>query len=356
MSFDGGGIRGIFSLQVAAPIEQLFRQEYGRPDLVLSDVIDLFAGTSTGAIIATFLAWGAPVAEVNDMYVSQSRQMFERQPWWRRLTSKYRAEAISEIFKQQFQEDDHTPALLNSAKLKKLLLIVMRNVTTGSPWPVCSSPLLPFNDLSLPECNLKLPLWQLLRASTAAPSMFPPQEILIGTQKFLFVDGGITPYNNPALLATLMATLPAYRLNWPAGRDLLHVTSIGTGEHRAHMTKHLPDKIYIWDHIHFVIPALIGAFSINQDMLCRVLGDCLHGAPLDMELGSLNTAALLAPAEQKFSYARFNCMMDSTAAGKPWTEQELMLDNIAMLPQLQELGRRYAQEHVQPQHLKFTRN
>ena len=356
MSFDGGGIRGIFSLQVAARIEQLFRQEFGRNDLVLADVIDFFAGTSTGAIIATFLAWGAPVEEVNALYISQSRQMFERQRWWRRLTSKYRAEAISEIFKQQFQEDDHTPALLSSAKLKALLLIVMRNATTGSPWPVCSNPNLPFNDMALPECNLKIPLWQLLRASTAAPSLFPPQEIVVAGQKFLFVDGGVTPYNNPALLAMLMATLPAYRLNWPTGREALHVTSIGTGEHRAHMTKHLPEKIYLWDHIHFVIPALIGAFSINQDMLCRVLGHCLHGAPLDLELGSLESAALLTTAEQKFSYARYNCMMDSTAAGKPWTEQELMLDNVRMIPQLQELGRHYAAEHVQAQHLMMTRN
>ena len=56
LSFDGGGIRGIFSLQIAARIEQLFRDEYDQPKLVLSDVYGHFAGTSTGAIIAAFLA------------------------------------------------------------------------------------------------------------------------------------------------------------------------------------------------------------------------------------------------------------------------------------------------------------
>ena len=48
-----------------------------------------------------------------------------------------------------------------------------------------------------------------------APTFFPPEEITLNNQKFLFVDGGITPYNNPGLLAVMMATLPCFRLNWP---------------------------------------------------------------------------------------------------------------------------------------------
>ena len=78
MAFDGGGIRGVFSLQVAARAEALFREGQGRPDLVLADAVDLFAGTSTGAIIATFLAWGYPVAEVERLYVTHGKQMFAR--------------------------------------------------------------------------------------------------------------------------------------------------------------------------------------------------------------------------------------------------------------------------------------
>src|SRR6476646_5186216 len=106
MSFDVGGIRGIFSLQIAARVEQIFREEYGRRDLVLSDVVDLFAGTSTGAIIATLLAWGMPVAEVESLYTTQGKQMFAKEHWWRRIKSKYRAEAIADFFKNLFKEDD----------------------------------------------------------------------------------------------------------------------------------------------------------------------------------------------------------------------------------------------------------
>ena len=346
MSFDGGGIRGVFSLQIAAKIEHLFRQETGKHDLVLADVVDLFAGTSTGAIIATFLAWGYPVADVERLYLSHSRQMFALQRWWRRFISKYRAEAIAEFFRNEFQEDDHSPAKLGSAKLKKLLLVVVRNATTGSPWPICSNPNAKYNDRSLPNCNLDIPLWQLLRASTAAPMFFPPEEMSVGDQKFLFVDGGITPYNNPALLAALMVTLPCYRMNWPAGREQLHVVSIGTGSQRTHMQKSLPNKINLWDHLNFVIPGLMGAFASNQDMLCRVLGDCLHGCHLDTELGCLDTPTLLAPAEQKFSYARYNCMMDSNDVGIPMTAEELLLDNLRAIQRLHEIGRDYADKFV----------
>jgi patatin-like phospholipase/acyl hydrolase len=58
LALDGGGIRGMFSLQILARIEELFRQDRNEPNLVLADVFDFIAGTSTGAIIATFLALG----------------------------------------------------------------------------------------------------------------------------------------------------------------------------------------------------------------------------------------------------------------------------------------------------------
>jgi patatin-like phospholipase/acyl hydrolase len=354
LSFDGGGIRGIFSLQIAARIEQLFREEYGQPNLVLADVYDMFAGTSTGAIIATFLAWGGPVADADALFTTRVKQLFaHQQPYlpWRLLKSKYRAEVIADFFRGHFVEDDGRPALLGSAKLKKLLLVVMRNATTGAPWPISSNLRAMYNDRSLANCNLDIPLWQLLRASTAAPTFFPPEQITLGGDSFLFVDGAVTPFNNPALLAALMATLPAYRLEWPTGRDALHVMSIGTGGHRSHLNKRMASKTYVWDALRFVIPALLDDASINQDMMCRVLGDCLHGAPLDSELGSLETPALLAPAEQKFSYVRYNCMMDSKDVGDPLTPTELQIDNLRAVERLQAIGRDYAAREVKREHL-----
>jgi len=67
------------------------------------------------------------------------------------------------------------PALLDSKRLKTLLLVVMRNHTTGSAWPVTNNPLARYNDPTLPDCNLKIPLWKLVRASAAAPVYFDPK-------------------------------------------------------------------------------------------------------------------------------------------------------------------------------------
>jgi patatin-like phospholipase/acyl hydrolase len=64
-----------------------------------------------------------------------------------------------------------------------------------------------------------------VRASTAAPAFFDPEPITIaspqGADPVLgnFVDGGVSPFNNPALQAFMYATLDGYRLGWPVGAN-----------------------------------------------------------------------------------------------------------------------------------------
>ena len=313
---------------------------------MLADVIDLFAGTSTGAIIAAFLAWGYPVEEVERLYVSHAGAMFARQRLWNRLKTKYRAQKIAEFFRTHFQDDDGTPALLGSARLKTLLLVIMANASTGSPWPVSNNPHATYNDRRRPDCNLNVPLWQLLRASTAAPTFFQPEQIQLGGHRFLFVDGGVTPYNNPSLIAALMATMPCYKLNWETGPDKLRLISIGTGGQRKHFTTNLANKVYLWNSLDFFVHGIIGVVGVNQDMLCRIFGHCIYGPPIDAELDRLDVPLLLPPAEQKFSYARYNVQMDTPEVGVPLSERELKLDNLAAIPRLREIGQAYARQHV----------
>ena len=353
LALDGGGVRGIFTLQILARIEALLREDAGRPELRLADVFDLVAGTSTGAIIATCLSWGMSVAEIERLYLEFGPLMFRPEPWYRQWRSRYRADTIAALFQETFREDDadRTPALMGSARLRTTLLTVMRNATTGSPWPVTNHPDALYNDRSRADCNLNVPLWKLLRASTAAPMFFPPERIEYGARRFLFVDGGITPFNNPSLIAVLTATLPPYRIEWPTGRDVLHVISIGTGTTRAHLPAKLAEKINLIDQFDFLIPALIDAAAVQQDLLCRVLGDCLFGARIDRELGDLAGPTLLPPAEQRFSYVRYDQLLDDdeSAAGRP--RLDLRLDRIESMPALQQLGREYAAAHVRREHL-----
>jgi uncharacterized protein len=349
----GGGVRGVFTLQILARIEELFRREQNRPDLVLGDVFDLIAGTSTGAIIAAFLSWGLPVRELEELYIAQSPKMFAKGSWAQQWKSKYKPEAIARFFRERFTEADGvTPALLGTKRLRKLLLIVMRNGSTGSPWPVCNNPKAIYNDRAHEECNLDIPLWQLLRASTAAPTYFPPEEIMLAGKTRLFMDGGITPYNNPALIAVLMATLPRFRICWPAKRELLHVVSVGTGLARARLPGKAASDINMLDHIKYIAPALIGSVAAEQDLLCRVMGDCVHGAVWDSEVGALEMPTFLDAKEQKFTYACYDQPLDATHPKiKQLPGGQAELDNLKLVPLLQELGKEYANEHVRKEHL-----
>ena len=54
LGMDGGGIRGVMTLEVLENIESELQKKLGRgDDFVLADYFDYVGGTSTGAVIAT---------------------------------------------------------------------------------------------------------------------------------------------------------------------------------------------------------------------------------------------------------------------------------------------------------------
>jgi hypothetical protein len=355
LALDGGGIRGIFTLQVLARIEALLRVRTARPDMVLADYFDYIAGTSTGGIIATCLSWGMSVAQIEDLYQQRAVEMFHPAPWYRQWRSKYAAEAMTQVLKGLFSEDSagEVPALLGTRRLRTLLCLVMRNYSTGSPWPVSNNAAAMFNDPASAECNLSIPLWQLVRASTAAPTYFPPETITLGGRRHVFVDGGITPYNNPSLLLYLMATLPCYRLGWERGTDKLLLVSIGTGRVRVASGALRADKMNLLFHARRIPVALIDSSSLQQDMLCRVLGDCRFGAELDLEIGDLKACGPEGAGCRNFTYLRYNhdYTPEQLAKAQQITKSGFGIDNLKLIPLLREIGATYAAHHLRAEDL-----
>ncbi len=351
LALDGGGIRGVFTIEVLARIEALVRQQTGRPDLVLADHFDLISGTSTGAIIATLLSWGMPVDKIRSLYSEQAALMFTRVPWWQFHRGKFTDQNISDMLRSTFVEEDGSPALLGTSRLRTLLLIIMRNATTSSAWPLSNNPCALYNqpanaDGSLnAECNLNLPLWQLVRASTAAPLYFPPEKILLGKQEFEFLDGGITAYNNPALIAYLTATQPCYRVGWPTGVDRLHLVSIGTGQLRSRVSTRMRRFLGNLIFATTVPSGLMDSISREQDMLCRTLGRTLHGAPIDSEAKEIHGL-------DQFTYVRFNrefSIAEALAAEKAHGGG-FSLDNLRMIRYLTDEGRTFG-EQIKLEHI-----
>jgi hypothetical protein len=281
LALDGGGIRGLVTLGILEKIEKLVVQKTGRK---LCEYFDYIAGTSTGAIIAAGLSRGMTTADLIDFYKSSGKQMFEPSRLIERVKYFYTADPLKAQLQQVFGHDTN----LEPDNLKCLLLVVAKNVTTDSPWPISSNPDAKYNDLEREDCNLKIPLWQLVRASTAAPVYFPP-EILQwhptdGSKTFVFVDGGVTPHNNPAFLLYRMATEPAYRLNWKSGEKNLLIVSVGTGAAESlGATAAAPNKNIV-STVAGLPGELMYSIQVDQDINCRIIGRCTYGVHLDREI------------------------------------------------------------------------
>jgi uncharacterized protein len=357
LSLDGGGIRGVFGLEILLHIQTLLRVHFNNPKLVLADHFDFFAGTSTGAIIATGLSWGMTVEEILELYVQHGKTMFQHVPWYhplrRFLVSSYEAKPLSDLLRRIFSEDGkgEVPALLGSKRLKTLLLVILRNHTTGSAWPVTNNPLAMYNLEDLPDCNLKIPLWKLVRASAAAPVFFDPEEITLVNQRHVFVDGGITPYNNPALIAALTAILPCYRLAWETGLDKIRLISVGTIRFSLAAVGKEMRRMWVGYNAARIPAALIQGIALEQDYMCRCLGQCIHGEELDSEIGNLEGVAL--PGRNWFSYVRYNRSYTAQESQKvlKTCPQLAKIDAVHAVPLLREIGDTYAQEHVRIEHL-----
>jgi uncharacterized protein len=351
LALDGGGIRGALTVEILAALEDLLRRETGAgDDFVLADWFDYVGGTSTGAIIAAGLADGMPVSRLRLLYEERGEEMFDRAFILRRFSYKYDSTRLKGLLQTTLGADK----TLGDPRLRTLLMMVLRNASTDSPWPLSNAPGAKYNDRDRPDCNLDLPLWQLVRASTAAPTYFPAEAIDVGSRSFVFVDGGLTTYNDPALQLFLMATLPEYGLGWPTGERNLLLVSVGTGT-APKADDHLrPDDMNLLYNAASVPAALMAASLHQQDMLCRVLGRCVFGPHLDREVGTLvDTPGGLEP--RFMTYVRYCPELTRDGLdrlGLPGIEPSRVqrLDSVRSIAELQQVGRAYAEAHVRRAH------
>jgi hypothetical protein len=283
----------------------------------------------------------------------------------------YTADPLKAKLQQVFGRDTN----LEPNNLKSLLLVVTKNVTTDSPWSISSNPDAKYNDVGRKDCNLKIPLWQLVRASTAAPVFFPPEILQWDpddpSKTFVFVDGGVTPYNNPAFALYRMATAPAYRLNWRTGEKNLLLVSIGTGAAESlGATAASPNKNIV-STVAGLPGELMYGIQVDQDINCRTVGRCVYGTPLDREVLDLvpRQAASGMTIDQQyeapgvplttdlgrhFLYARYSADLSRSGLdrlGFPTIDPASIqnIDSVANIEPLLSIGRA-AGKHVQLSH------
>jgi len=369
LACDGGGLRGLMSVEILARLENDLRRERGEPSLLLCDYFDFVCGTSTGAIIAACIAVGMSMDKIRDFYMRSGEQMFDEASLLKRLHYRFESEPLAEKIKEELNAalglPKHGPcATLGDVAVRTMLMLVLRNHSTDSPWPVSNNPFANYNQRNRDDCNLDLPLWKLVRASTAAPTYFPPEIVVFREGKpneysFVFVDGGVTTYNNPAFLAFQMATAEPYKVGWLTGAEKMLIVSIGTGGAPAAR----PDlKLREMTAIHYALSlpsALMNAASAGWDMACRTIGECRFGSTIDREFGEMQ---LLSDAASKpdtsnwtgvkaFAYVRYDpnltrTGLDALGLQKIGPGDVQKLDSVRHIPEIQRVGEAFAQKYV----------
>jgi hypothetical protein len=362
LSLDGGGVRGAISIAFLERLEKLIEEIEGRPTL-LGDWFDFIGGTSTGAIIAGALALGFRAADVRKFYHTLGPKVFRRS-FWRiaGFVSKFdRQNLIAEldsILGNRTLDTDH---------LRTGLGVVAKRLDTGSCWVIANNPKSMYWDTPSDHSfvgNRDYRLTNLIRASAAAPHYFDPEliQIIENEPPGLFIDGALTPHNNPSLQLFLYAALPQYRLSWPLGPDNLTIVSVGTGSSRPRVG--LNELAWIRS-IGMAVRALSAQVAESEQLVLTLMswfGETPTVWPINSEL--TDVANVAAPRNQPlFRFLRYDIKLEQA-----WLARELgvtidertltsyrMIDASENIPAIYELGVRGAERQMTRDHLASVR-
>jgi hypothetical protein len=359
LALDGGGVRGALSVAFVERMAALIA-ERGTPTQParLHNYFDLVGGTSTGAIIGTALALGLPASDIKDFYFQLAPRVFRR--------SLFRLPYIGTAFDARALEREIAGIIgersLDTEDLRTGLAIVMKRLDTGSAWIVTNNPRAKYwedPDDGTFIGNRHYRLASLVRASTAAPFYFAPQrvDIVSGEPPGLFVDGGMTAHNNPALALLQLATVPAYGYGWATGAENLRIISVGTGSWRRRLTPREVRKKTSFSLAVESLSGLVAETGAEALTLLQILGRTDTPWEINSEIGDL--AGVLLPPEPLFTFERFDLRLEHD-----WLSRELgvslsardvanlrRLDRAASVPVLYEIGQAAAEKFLKPEHL-----
>jgi len=255
LSIDGGGIRGIIPTVFLAE----FEKRTGKP---ICDLFDLIAGTSTGGILTAMLTlptrFGRPkysAEQVLSAYFEHGGEIFHH--------SLLRSvSTFGGFVKPKYSPsglDAMLDSYLGSARLHATLteiLVTAYDMSSSTPWFFKTSFA---KDHPLPQDDPLLT--QVVRATTAAPTYFPP----LMMEGHCMIDGGVFA-SNPALCAYAQA-----RNMYPEETAFL-IVSLGTGQQ---LHNQLCSKVNNWGIADWAVPIIAvtlnsSSASVNYQMRALV--------------------------------------------------------------------------------------
>jgi hypothetical protein len=354
LALDGGGVRGALSIAFLERLETVLAEVNGSP-VRLCDWFDIIGGTSTGAVIATALALGHSAADIRRFYEELAPKVFRR-PFYRIIGLQAKFDSRLLLRHLATILGDRT---LDTADLVTGLGMMIKRIDTGSSWIILNNPRSAFWDTPADGSfigNRHMPLSNLVRASTAAPSYFDPELIRIidGQEPGLFIDGGLTPHNNPALMLFLAVAIPAFGLGWPLGPQNLTIVSIGSGTYR---TRLLRGQLHHTPAIGLALTSLVSLITDNQELtmlLMSWLGETPHRWRINSEVGDLG--AVPPPLGPLFRFLRYDVLLEhkwlAETMGLDMSDADLtrlqIMDDPSAIPDLYRMGQAAAAVQVVP--------
>jgi len=212
LSIDGGGFRGAFAAHVLRRIEEELKVTW-------QSASGMFAGTSTGSILAAGLASGMSAETLAGFYETHGKAIFKprvrsRLDFLKVLTSRYSSDTLRQILEQEFGDTTlgqvQVPLLMPSVDIGNGCVHVFKSR---------------YADF-VRDSGVRLS--DAVLASCSAPTYFDPH---IVNNKYHLADGGLWA-NNPSLAAVIDAH---HRLNIPL--EDIRVLSIGTGKSNTFYTR-----------------------------------------------------------------------------------------------------------------------
>ncbi len=260
LSIDGGGIRGLIAARVIARLEELISAE-AEEERRLADCFQMFAGTSTGGLLALGLTVPDPAdptrprlsgSDLVDLYLNEGPRIFgdtlhkllSLGGW---IAPKHSEARLERALRERFGD-----ARLGAALRE--LIVTSYDMSEPGPhffkrWRARQSA---DRDVAMVDVGL---------ATSAAPTYFPSR----GLAGRALVDGGLFAAN-----PSVAAMVEALKRRDEEPRDLsageLLLVSLGTGQHE---TGHPQSRVRRWGRIGWILPrrqdpALIAAFLDGQ--------------------------------------------------------------------------------------------
>ncbi len=257
LAIDGGGIRGIIPAVILVELQKRLAAD-------LYTVFDLIAGTSTGGIIALGIGTrcknGGPYSpqDLLDLYVQNGPAIFAKNlltPALELAGPKYSPDALERTLQQYFQDTEFqtalTPLLISSYDLQGQLPFFFKSHRIAA------------------DPSYNWPVTDIARATSAAPTFFPPLQLVRGNQDYALVDGGVY-VNNPSMAAYAEASSL-----YPEATSVI-VVSVGTGDRQDRITYSAAKGWGLLGWAKQIVPVFMDSVSEAVDYELKYVRGCTY--------------------------------------------------------------------------------